>query len=75
MPGCACWYTLSVIVALACPRRSETTFHGHAVREKQGGMGVAEVVQADRRQFLLSQRLPSLDDLADEAPREPLQVL
>jgi hypothetical protein len=28
MPGCTCWYTVSVMVALAWPRRSETTFTG-----------------------------------------------
>ncbi len=28
IPGCTCWYTLSVMVALAWPMRSETTFTG-----------------------------------------------
>src|SRR4051794_33225778 len=25
MPGCTCWHTVRVMVALACPSRSETT--------------------------------------------------
>ena len=40
------------MVALACPRRSETTFTD-TVSEQQGGVGVAEVVQPDHRQQLL----------------------
>jgi hypothetical protein len=37
-------------------------------------MGVAEVVQPDRRQLFLSERPASPDDVADEAAREPLGV-
>jgi hypothetical protein len=48
--------------------------HRHAVREQQAGMGVAEVVQPDRRQLFLSERPASPDDVADEAAREPLGV-
>jgi hypothetical protein len=35
---------------------------------------VAEVVQPDRRQLLLPQRLAGLGDLAGEAAGEPLRV-
>jgi hypothetical protein len=43
--------------------------HRHAVGEQQGGVGVAEVVQSDRRQSLLPQRL-----LPERRPRCQLGV-
>ena len=44
----------------------------HAIGQQQGGLGVAEVVQPDHRQQVLSQRLARLNDLAGEAAGEPL---
>jgi hypothetical protein len=49
-------------------------FHRHAVGEQQGGVGVAEVVQPDRGEQVLPQRLAGLGDLAGEAAGEPLRV-